>query len=179
MRKESGFTMIELIVVVAIVATLTAIAIPNYISWLPGHRLRSATDDLNLSYQLARLQAVRENVSASIIFHAGSNSVEVFVDDGSGGGGTPNNGIREAGERRIQVFPLSAGVRIVGGTYNTNGNGDLWSGYNNRGFPINNNGSIYLSNSAGAYLGMRTNMTGIPRPIVSSDGSTWVLKNSP
>lgn len=176
MRNQSGFTLIELIVTVAIVAILTGISVPNYISWLPGHRLRSAVDDLNSAYQLARLQAVRENVSAAVLFDAGSSSVEVFVDDGGGGGGTPNNGIREAGERLIQVFPLAHGVRIVGGTYNANGNGDLWSGYNNRGFPINNNGSIYLENSAGSYMGMRTNMTGNPRVIVSSDGSSWVLQ---
>lgn len=173
MRNESGFTMIELIVVVAILAIVTAIAIPNWISWLPGHRLRSAVDDLNMGYQLARLQAVRENASASITFHAGTDSIEVFVDDGGGGAGTPNNGIREAGERLVQVFSLPAGVTIVGGTYATNTNGDMWSGYNNRGFPINNNGSIYLANNASAYMGMRTNMTGNPRVITSSDGSTW------
>lgn len=175
MRNKSGFTIMELLTVVAIVSVLTAIAIPNYIGWLPGHRLRSAVDDLNLAYQLARLQAIRENVSASIIFHAGSNSVEVFVDDGSGGG-SPNNGIREAGERLIQVYPLPAAVSITGGTYIANGNGELWCGYNNRGFPINLNGSIYLKNTANSYMGMRTILTGVPRVIVSSNGTTWVYQ---
>jgi type II secretory pathway pseudopilin PulG len=176
MRNESGFTIVELVVVGAILAILTATAIPNYISWLPGHRLRSAIDDVNSGYQLARLQAVRENASAVVLFDAGAGSIEVFVDDGSGGG-TPNNGIREAGERLVQMFPLHGGIRIIGGTYNANGNGDLWSGYNNRGFPVNNNGSIYLTNSRSDYMGMRTNMTGIPRVIVSNDGTTWVLQN--
>jgi type II secretory pathway pseudopilin PulG len=167
--------MIELITVVAILAVVTAVAVPNYIGWLPGHRLRSAIDDLNSAYQLARLQAIRENAPAAIVFDAMANQVDVFVDNAAGG--AAGNGVRDAGERLIQVFPLPASVRIIGGTYLPNGNGDLWSGYNNRGFPINLNGSIYLKNTANAYMGMRTNMTGIPRVIVSNDGVNWVLQN--
>jgi hypothetical protein len=139
--------------------------------------LRAAIDDLNCGYQLARLQAVRENASAVVLFNAGDRRIEVFVDDGSGGG-VAGNAIRESGERLVQMFPLPAGVNIIGGTYNANGNGDLWSGYNNRAFPVNNNGSIYLTNSKSDYMGMRTNMTGIPRVIVSNDGSTWVLQDT-
>jgi hypothetical protein len=44
--------MIELITVVAILAVITAVAIPNYIGWLPGHRLRSARPSSALGYGL-------------------------------------------------------------------------------------------------------------------------------
>ena len=46
MRKNSGFTLIELMVVIALIVVLSAIAIPNYIAWLPKYRLNSAVDDV-------------------------------------------------------------------------------------------------------------------------------------
>ncbi len=71
-RNEKGFTLTELITVIAILMILSAVAIPNIMEWLPGHRLRRATQDLFANFQDARLRAVKE----------GANTVFVFSEDG-------------------------------------------------------------------------------------------------
>ncbi|MBW2327070.1 MAG: prepilin-type N-terminal cleavage/methylation domain-containing protein, partial [Deltaproteobacteria bacterium] len=41
-KKNSGFTLIELLVVIVVVGIFVAIGVPNFMSWLPKYRLKSA-----------------------------------------------------------------------------------------------------------------------------------------
>jgi prepilin-type N-terminal cleavage/methylation domain-containing protein len=41
-NKQSGFTLIEMMIVIAILGIFAGIAIPNYLSYLPKHRLNGA-----------------------------------------------------------------------------------------------------------------------------------------
>lgn len=80
MRKNSGFTLIELIVVIAIVGTLAAITIPNFIAYLPNARLKSASRDLYSHLQLARVGAIKGHKQWAIVFNAGTPSYQVRSD---------------------------------------------------------------------------------------------------
>ena len=70
-RSKNGFTVIELMVVIGVIAIISAVAVPNVMTWLPGHRLRSAATELHDNMQLVRLAAVRNNTSLSINFASG------------------------------------------------------------------------------------------------------------
>jgi type IV fimbrial biogenesis protein FimT len=47
MKKKNGYTILELMVTIGIIAILTAMAIPSFINWLQGYRLRSAANDVH------------------------------------------------------------------------------------------------------------------------------------
>lgn len=56
-----GFTLVELIVTVSVLAILTTIAVPSFSSLLNSNRLTGAANDLVGGLQAARLEAVRRN----------------------------------------------------------------------------------------------------------------------
>ncbi len=81
-KRELGFTMIELLVAIVVLAILAAIAIPGFSRWLPNYRLKSATRDIYSNMQLAKLGTVRANANWAIVFDTGANSYFVCSDRG-------------------------------------------------------------------------------------------------
>jgi len=69
LRTNSGFTMVEVIVVVAIIAILAGVGIPAFSRWLPNYRLKSAATDIFSNMQLAKMEAIKANNSFSIVFY--------------------------------------------------------------------------------------------------------------
>lgn len=66
--KKSGFTLIDLMITLGIVAILLAMAIPDIKSWLSNYRLNIAARDIALSMQLAKMKAISINNYVSISF---------------------------------------------------------------------------------------------------------------
>ncbi len=83
-RKNSGFTLLELMMVIGIMAVLATIAIPNFIGWLPKYRLESAARKIFTIVQQAKFRAVKENANVVVTFDPAKDSYMAFVDNGSG-----------------------------------------------------------------------------------------------
>jgi type IV fimbrial biogenesis protein FimT len=66
-RVNKGFTIIELMVAVAVLAVLVAIAAPNLSSTIVTQRVKTATTDLHTHLSLARSEAIKRNAAVDVV----------------------------------------------------------------------------------------------------------------
>lgn len=81
---EKGFTLLELMIVVAIIGMATMLAIPNYISWNARHQLRQATSEIQNQLSLARISAMSRNSVVIVNVSLAGGKVVVTAADASG-----------------------------------------------------------------------------------------------
>ena len=68
-KRESGCTLVEVLVTIAIIAILSAIAVPGFSRWIPNYRLKSAARDVVSNFQLAKLTAIKKGINCTITFN--------------------------------------------------------------------------------------------------------------
>jgi type IV fimbrial biogenesis protein FimT len=56
-----GFTLIELMVSLAVLSVLVAVALPNYAVWVQNSRIRTTAESITSGLTLARSEAIRRN----------------------------------------------------------------------------------------------------------------------
>jgi len=145
-HKNSGFSVMELMITIAVIGLLAAIAIPNMIGWRSGARLQGAVENLRGDLQLAKLKAVQENTFVAVLFSGTEYLIFTdIVDVGTGNdagefvGGTP-------GERLLRRRQLETSVSIDLGS--TGFGGNLYARFNNRGLP-EDDGAVVIISSGG------------------------------
>jgi prepilin-type N-terminal cleavage/methylation domain-containing protein len=67
-NNKDGFTLVELIVTLAIIAIITSIGVPQITSFGSSYKVRSAATDLLQHMKLAKAMAIKENREYLIIF---------------------------------------------------------------------------------------------------------------
>ena len=113
MRKDAGVTLMEAMVVIAIVAVLAAIAIPNWLSWRTKAKINGVSTNLRGDMEMAKNRAIKENALVVIAFNTGTNSYQIFVDNGAGTPANANNYTLDAGEQIIKSQQLAPGVSLA------------------------------------------------------------------
>jgi type IV fimbrial biogenesis protein FimT len=138
MHKDSGFTIMEMMTVIALAALIATIAMPYMMGSRHAAKLRGTVENLRGDLQLAKLKAVQESGPVAVLFE--SDGYQVFIDNGA------NEGVRDAGERLIKNRELPEGVSID--LANTDFNGNLYARFNNRGLPADT-GDVTVDSSGG------------------------------
>ena len=79
LKVEAGFTLLEVMVVTAILSLLVAVAVPNYLDWNRKYKLKDAVGLIHSNLNMARLNAINQNATATITVTQASSSVPVTV----------------------------------------------------------------------------------------------------
>jgi len=116
-RATRGFTTIEMMVTVAVLAVIMVVAAPSLAGFVRSSKVRSAQSELVASLMLARSEAAKRGVTIGV---AGSAPVAgnefgkgwtVWVD-------TNEDGVVDSGEVVIRTYPSLNGAVVFGTTGN-------------------------------------------------------------
>lgn len=78
---QKGFTLVELLVTVAVAAILMVVAVPNFNRMILSNRLSAAANDVVLAVNTARMEAIKRNATLLL---CGDGAVYVGSCDSSG-----------------------------------------------------------------------------------------------
>jgi prepilin-type N-terminal cleavage/methylation domain-containing protein len=173
-NKNHGFTLLETMIVIAIIGILTGIAIPAFVKWLPNNRLKSAAQDIYSAMQLAKMEAVSSNSPTG-------KTVEFIEADNKykRADGTVIS-FSEAYSGSVWYGNGNATQKVDGGSFS--GDFVTYSGpvdkvqFNSRGMTENTgnsgNGFVYLTNRYGTAYAVGTRNSGVVL-IRKWDGTGW------
>ncbi len=81
--KTTGFTLVELVIVVALLAILSAVAVPGFQAWMESSRIRNAAASITNGMQQARSEAIARNRNVEFVIAGTSSSWTVRLVDGT------------------------------------------------------------------------------------------------
>lgn len=155
--NQKGFSLVELMVVIAIIGIVCAFGSANLVAGLPKYRIKKAATDLSAKMRKARSIAVKKRRTISVIFDVGNGRYRIDgVDFPEGSSLTQHysSGVRfgfgdATGNCADDLGPESGAVSFTNTRLSFNSVGII----NN-----NNTGFIYLENNQGkAYaVGVRS-----------------------
>lgn len=152
-KRESGLSLIELLVVMVILGVMAAVAIPAFSVWLPSYRLKTAARDLYSDLQSAKLKAIRSNGDCGIVFNRVAGTYEVVTGGADRDFSTAGDNVTQ---KTVTLSNYSSGVGFGTGNAVNNWSGSPVPGdaatydperavFNSRGM-TNDMGYIYLDN---------------------------------
>lgn len=164
-KGQRGFTLVEVMMAVAILAIIGAIATPVLLQSLPNMRLRSAARDIYSAMMRTKVEAIQRGENVTLLFNSplpgGSpgGTYTMFVDNGDNDsnndgvddvvGGVANNQVRDGAELLLMTVTLPDRVTFDPAAADPDGNSDGVSFISNnalifspRGIPVNNTGGL-------------------------------------
>lgn len=74
--SRAGFTLVELLVTVAVIGILAVVAVPSMTAVINANRVATAAGELTATMQIARSEAVRRNARVSVCGNAACTSTD-------------------------------------------------------------------------------------------------------
>ena len=156
MGKRSGFTVIELMVVIAIMAIAMAIGYPNLRAFIPSSRLSSALQDLHSNLQQAKIAAIKNNGNCTVTYSTSPDQYVITYPNGT----TKTVSLADYGSGVTFKGPTTEDIPADPITFNSRGSSNM--------------GYAYLTNGARtAFYRIGPLVSGVIRIQRHDGGSTW------
>ena len=84
-REAAGFTLIEVLIVLAIAMVLAGIAIPSFVNAINSYRLNAAASAVRGAIEATRFQAIMKGCSSQLVFTSSTMSYQVYSEAGRSG----------------------------------------------------------------------------------------------
>jgi len=91
LESREGFTLVEIIMVVAVMGILVSVAAPNFSKWVEKHQINGEAQKVYFDLMLARTSAVKNNSLVRVAFDTTAHTYTIHGD-------LNNDGIQDAGE---------------------------------------------------------------------------------
>lgn len=116
-RLATGFSLIELMVVMAILGVLAVLAGPSFVDAIKRYKINSISNELTSSMQLARVESIRRHVPVLLSRRTGCSNTLIDINDWSCGWeivvDTNSNSAKNANEPVLQVTEVPTGFGVM------------------------------------------------------------------
>jgi type IV fimbrial biogenesis protein FimT len=120
-EKQDGFSLIELVAVMAIIAILLTVAVPSFTTMMKDNRLSTQTREIVSALNLARSEAIKRGARVTVCKSNDEQNCTAAGNDWSRGwiiyvdNSDPANDTRDAGDPILRVRgPLSGNNTLTG-----------------------------------------------------------------
>jgi len=97
--SAAGFTLIQLMVAMVLMGIMTALALPNLVTWRNQQNCRASAKRMEMTVREARSKAISNNTQYMVVFKPNSSSFQVFK--GSQAYNTPSTGFSAADSKIV------------------------------------------------------------------------------
>lgn len=149
MKKQNGFSLIELMIVIGLIGILSAVTIFSYRGYRDNTNLKTAAKDIATDIATTRQRAVSETLRYRITFSTSSNNY--VIEQGSDASGTTYSTLQT---KTPTVLGTGSGLAIA----NPNFSGTAQIVFFTRG--TLSTGSVQLTNSRNSTATITVNATG-------------------
>jgi type IV fimbrial biogenesis protein FimT len=125
MRKQTakGFTLLELMTALAILAILLSVGVPSFVQMIRNNRITAQANEMVSALNYARSESVKRGIPVSVCSSTDGatcaasttwNTGWIVFTDGNGANGTVNPAMPvESGDQVLQVWPAVQGGLVL------------------------------------------------------------------